>query len=160
MKIRKRIQRGIYADQYGVAVCVKSHGRQREKRFPLGTPIETLAAARLAMQSAPQRERTAASSNLDRNPYRFGYKECFVYFVQDGDAIKIGRASDVKRRLSSMQTSNSRPLTLLKVVRAVDCDELDLHKRFEHLRIPPTREWFRMTEELQHFISGLSDSPS
>ena len=39
---RRRIGKGIYADQYGIAATVKVRGQQREKRFPSDTSIKTI----------------------------------------------------------------------------------------------------------------------
>src|SRR5690554_1648277 len=40
-------------------------------------------------------------------------KDRYVYFVSDGEAIKIGKAKDPKNRVSGIQTSTARPLTIL-----------------------------------------------
>ena len=36
-RARRRIGKGIYSDQYGLAATVKVRGQQREKRFPRDT---------------------------------------------------------------------------------------------------------------------------
>ena len=41
-RARRRIAKGIYKDQYGLAATVKVRGQQREKRFPPDTSIKTI----------------------------------------------------------------------------------------------------------------------
>ena len=41
-RARRRIAKGIYKDQYGLAATVKVRGQQREKRFPLDTSMKTI----------------------------------------------------------------------------------------------------------------------
>jgi integrase len=48
MRIRRKIERGIWADQYGFAVIKTASGLTKEKRFPPGTPIGVLRAWRTA----------------------------------------------------------------------------------------------------------------
>ena len=71
-----------------------------------------------------------------------------VYFVRSGDSIKIGSASDFKRRSSSLQTASPEPLNVLAIVPGLD--EYKIHQRFAHLRI--RGEWFRAEPELLEFI--------
>lgn len=42
--------------------------------------------------------------------------KCFVYFISDGEFIKIGKAADPQKRLGELQTANARKLELLYVV--------------------------------------------
>jgi hypothetical protein len=158
-RIRQRIERCIYVDQYGVAVCVKRNGQQVEKRFPPGTPLDRLIRYRDKLRSRRQVKRTAWAAALNRDPYLFGHKQCFVYFVRDGDTVKIGRAVDVSRRINSLRTANARDLVLMGSVLATDHDERALHAQFAHLRIDRNREWFRLTDELQRFIESLPSPP-
>lgn len=40
----------------------------------------------------------------------------FVYFISDGEFIKIGKANNVELRLKQLQTANARKLTVLKTI--------------------------------------------
>jgi hypothetical protein len=42
VRMRKRIAKGIYRDQWGLAAIVKVRGQQREKRFPPDTSLKTV----------------------------------------------------------------------------------------------------------------------
>ena len=78
-----------------------------------------------------------------------------IYFIADGDYVKIGKAGNVNERLRALQTGNPRSLALLKVV---DCSKLndnytdydvetELHAYFNADRISnantTTSEWFQ-----------------
>jgi hypothetical protein len=76
-----------------------------------------------------------------------------VYFITDGDLIKIGFSGVPKLRMRDLQRANGRPLSLIGTVTAHPYDERIIHKRFEHLRV--TGEWFRPDDELRAFIEAV-----
>lgn len=88
----------------------------------------------------------------------------FVYFVHNADsnAMKIGRAKNLEKRLSSLQTSSPATLKLVKAIQVTsgkEAAELEykLHQQFTHLRI--TGEWFKTeTELLDYLKSPLNDT--
>ncbi|HQJ20865.1 MAG TPA: GIY-YIG nuclease family protein [Bacteroidales bacterium] len=45
-----------------------------------------------------------------------------VYFIRCGNAVKIGMANDVKKRLDGLQTANHEKLELLAVIKTVNKD--------------------------------------
>lgn len=75
-----------------------------------------------------------------------------IYFIRDSTgAIKIGYTSNnIKARLANLQTANSNPLTVLKVIEGTLEDEKEWHKKFEKDKIKG--EWFKSTKELQKAI--------
>lgn len=73
-----------------------------------------------------------------------------VYFIQDGDAIKIGIGLDPDRRMKDLQAGNPRKLSLIGSY--IGTDELALHKKFAEYRIH--REWFRDNSELRALIAA------
>ena len=78
-----------------------------------------------------------------------------VYFIQMGGfgPIKIGYASNVDKRLSSLQTGNPEKLRIIKTIPASSKqDESSFHKMFSHLRI--SGEWFEFSKELKEFLNG------
>ncbi|MBE9047658.1 GIY-YIG nuclease family protein [Pleurocapsales cyanobacterium LEGE 10410] len=84
----------------------------------------------------------------------------FVYFIfnADSNAVKIGKAKDVYKRMKSLQTSTPAYLKLLKVIdnkagKEARETERSLHERLKHLRL--IGEWFRFNNELQKFIALL-----
>ncbi|WP_454627010.1 GIY-YIG nuclease family protein [Bradyrhizobium cenepequi] len=90
----------------------------------------------------------------------------YVYFITDGDAIKIGFARNVEKRLRSLQTSHHVPLRLLGAVVAQPEDEKEMHARLAHRRI--LGEWFEVhgdvfdvlmeMEQDGGYVEGDSDS--
>ena len=84
------------------------------------------------------------------------FKTEFIYFIlnKESNAVKIGRAKDVEKRLKSLQTANCNELKLIKTIRvngSLEAKELEnsLHQRFSHLRL--LGEWFKAEQELFDF---------
>ena len=71
----------------------------------------------------------------------WGQEDCFVYFISDGSAVKIGTAVNPEARLRNLQGSNSRKLTLLAVAKGGTELEKQFHDSFSHLQI--RGEWFK-----------------
>ena len=87
----------------------------------------------------------------------------YVYFIlnRDSNAIKIGRARDIQKRLAALQTASPAELELLKAVQVrtgFQSQQLEviLHSKFRHLRI--RGEWFRAEPELLQCIEAESFS--
>lgn len=74
----------------------------------------------------------------------------YVYFVTDGDFIKIGIAKDVKKRLQTLQTGNPKRLKVLKTIALQDDEarmqEENYHRKFRDYNA--CGEWFKMCDEL------------
>lgn len=82
-------------------------------------------------------------------------KPCFVYFIQAGDGpIKIGVATDTKRRLAMLQCGNHEPLTLLAATPGGANVEAALHYRFREHR--QRGEWFAPHPDLLTEIDRLA----
>jgi hypothetical protein len=85
----------------------------------------------------------------------------YVYFVSASTAqwqrVKIGKAKDVRKRISELQTGCPTELRLLGTIRA-DSDmhamqmESDLHSRFSGYAVGG--EWFQLTAPLREFINA------
>lgn len=77
----------------------------------------------------------------------------YVYFIQAGDVglIKIGWATDPKRRLTQMQPHCPIPLRLLHSERGTGADERAVHGRFAEHRAH--HEWFHPVSELLAYIA-------
>jgi hypothetical protein len=78
----------------------------------------------------------------------------FVYFITDGDAIKIGWSTrDVCERIIELQTGNPRPLSLLGVIpcalgTAFNLEQ-HLHKKFANFqKIGGGSEWFENVNDI------------
>lgn len=82
----------------------------------------------------------------------------FVYFIQaDTGLIKIGVASNVKKRLGQLRGASPVPLTLLLAVPAGAIFEYNMHHKFRQFRVHG--EWFSPASELLAEIERLSSLP-
>ena len=77
----------------------------------------------------------------------------YVYFIhsEESNAVKIGRAKDVEKRLKSLQTAHPHELKIIKIFKlkggkAAQELESSLHQKFDHLRL--SGEWFKAEPEL------------
>lgn len=76
-----------------------------------------------------------------------------VYFVieRKSDAIKIGVATDIRRRLAQLQTGSPNKLKLMGWITPEDDygTEKELHKRYKEKRVPGGggKEWFAISQD-------------
>jgi Meiotically Up-regulated Gene 113 (MUG113) protein len=113
----------------------------------------------LAERVYQQRMKTLVKSRLSHQRYRLLSNQdsfhsragwCYIYFISNGELVKIGRAIDVLKRLQSMQTSSAEPLTVLATfIGNVELEHL-IHRRFASDRLKG--EWFNATPDLMRFI--------
>lgn len=96
-----------------------------------------------------------APKSKSRKAWPLASEFTHVYFVTDGEAIKIGRANNVAQRVRYLQGSHSRPLTLLASAFGHRSLESELHRCFKPLRL--NREWFRRDLRLMAFIDRLAN---
>lgn len=99
---------------------------------------------------------TPGGKTLSTNGEIESPKTEFIYFIlnKESNAVKIGRAKDVEKRLKSLQTANCNELKLIKTIRvngSLEAKELEnsLHQKFDHLRL--SGEWFKAKPELIDF---------
>ena len=76
-------------------------------------------------------------------------KKCGIYFISDGNGIKIGLAVDIDQRLLDLQTGNSRKLILLVHIaipkEQLYSEENKTHKYFEKYHLQG--EWYSISQE-------------
>ncbi len=80
----------------------------------------------------------------------------YIYFIHSeaSNALKIGRAKNVEKRLKSLQTAHPHELKVIKTFKvkggkAAKELENSLHQKFDHLRL--LGEWFKAKRELFDF---------
>lgn len=77
-----------------------------------------------------------------------------VYFITDGEFIKIGFSTNPEDRLRSIQTGYSRPLSLLGVIHhQTQHDERIYHVAFKESRV--RGEWFRFDEKIVNHLRKI-----
>lgn len=85
-----------------------------------------------------------------------------VYLLRDSNTglVKIGRTTDINKRLSSLQTGHPSHLQLLHTI---DCADYILEEAFLHsiLRYFRTRgEWFRLSDDIIEWLCTILSDPS
>jgi DNA-binding XRE family transcriptional regulator len=79
-----------------------------------------------------------------------------VYFIKQGDYVKIGFTNRFKTRLSQLQISSPIKLEVLAIIDGDKSDEQKFHEQFKH--ISSNGEWFMQCDELKSFIDLLDTS--
>lgn len=162
-----------YINTYEDFVNPPSRGKAGAKRFTLdldGELITIRAQKSLTIQAICAWIRTWAPPNaklitpgnrtLSLNGEKLAHQAYFIYFIlnEDSNAIKIGRAKDLAKRMNALQTSSPAQLKLIKSLhvegakRAHELEQL-LHKQFNEIRL--AGEWFKADASLLEYISQL-----
>tara|TARA_B100000745_G_scaffold286574_1_gene222614 strand:- start:5660 stop:5968 length:309 start_codon:yes stop_codon:yes gene_type:complete len=76
-----------------------------------------------------------------------------LYIIQSAvtGSFKIGRTSNVEKRICQLQTSSPYPLRLVVHIEGAGNQELALHKRLRDYRIRDNGEWFD--------VEGMAELP-
>lgn len=161
-KLRKRVTvaKGIRRDEMGWAVRACYKGRQVERRFKKDQTLDTVKAWRaeaIRQLKAGFIPEPHHMTRLKPTPEHFRRSVegwCYIYFIRDGDCIKIGRAINPHSRLEALQTGHKNPLSLVAAIPAHADLEPALHELFEPISVG--HEWFMCTRELVEFIERLN----
>lgn len=99
-------------------------------------------------------------TRLDMQKMREGVKKDnigYVYFVvvDEGEAVKIGFATDLLSRVQGLQTGNHQKLSEYFCIRAPAHAERIFQRMFEHEKI--RLEWFNHSDEVEQLIDCLQD---
>lgn len=76
-----------------------------------------------------------------------------LYFITDGEYVKIGRANNVYKRLAQLQTGNPKALWVLAVIKDKGMNESWVHKTLSQYRV--SNEWYILNENVKSFIKSL-----
>jgi len=79
-----------------------------------------------------------------------------VYFIQNDQFVKIGRARNVKARLGELQVSHSQALRLVGVIACTDARETEAAWHRRHAAVHVRGEWFRLDPVLLAAIQDLT----
>jgi len=66
-----------------------------------------------------------------------------IYFITDGENVKIGRTNDLESRISTLQVGNSRPLRILYIINDVE-DSFESHVHGICVSYHISGEWFKL----------------
>lgn len=70
-----------------------------------------------------------------------------VYFISDGEFVKIGKADNVEKRLKTLQTGNPKPLKILKTIPCNSAKEAYDLEFFFHALLKDHKsngEWYKL----------------
>lgn len=85
-----------------------------------------------------------------------GQHEPIVYFIRNGDRVKIGTTRNLRTRVSTLSL---RPEDVLLALPGDSAVEAKIHDQFRELRTSTT-EWFKNGPELERFIAAHSAQPA
>lgn len=73
-----------------------------------------------------------------------------LYFITDGEHVKIGRANNVYQRVINLQSGNPRQIWLTDVFKDKGYKEQELHRKLERFR--KSGEWFWLSDEVERIL--------
>ena len=76
-----------------------------------------------------------------------------IYFITDGEYLKIGTTDNLKLRFKNIQSSNPKELRIVATLNGDYTEETKLHHKFNNIR--NRGEWFYYTEKLKNYITNL-----
>ena len=79
----------------------------------------------------------------------------FVYYLEDGDFIKIGFTVDWQKRRKQYLTHGALPPKLIALHPGTQKDEIEIQRRFKKYRV--RREWFSRGDELLQHIGTIPE---
>ncbi|MFB2891978.1 GIY-YIG nuclease family protein [Aerosakkonemataceae cyanobacterium BLCC-F50] len=123
------------------------------------TEPEKLLSGAIAIHLNQQRINQITNCDLPSRP-RLNARDGIVYVIRAGHSnlYKIGRTTNIDRRLRQLQNMNSQPLTIVTLIRCHDAIAVEtcLHQKFKlHRR---QGEWFELTPTAIEFINNFSGS--
>lgn len=86
--------------------------------------------------------------------------EYTIYFLRNPEngLIKIGRTTNLKKRIRQIELMENTALILLRTMTGEKELEIALHRKFQEMRV--SGEWFKPGEELLNFIRNNLDLPN
>ena len=149
-------QRAIVAARYLDIINTQNKKEKSEKATAAAkkrwTEEEVWAGARKAIctPEAIERANKAYEEKISRKR-----ENRRVYFIQDGDRIKIGFSEFPDFRLDQLKTAIPNAELLGSVLGGTELEK-QLHEKFKHLHID--REWFKDSKEIRTELMRLSTS--
>lgn len=80
-----------------------------------------------------------------------------VYFITNGENIKIGYSKNINKRLKQLNTGNDKKLYILGYIQGDKDKEKEIHKKFSKFRIRSNGEWFYPDQELIDFLNLINE---
>jgi hypothetical protein len=150
--------RGVYANLAGNTTQSAAHKATVAARVAFGYPKERPSRSDCFEQDVRRQCRRAINEVYRRLETSSGPT---VYLISAGDPkfVKIGFTTCLEQRLRSLRTASHVEPVVLLAIPGTRSLERELHIRFASAR--HSREWFRLTEEVEGFIAlGSSECPT
>lgn len=81
-----------------------------------------------------------------------------LYFITDGDHVKIGRANNVHKRVQSLQSGNPKQIWLTDSFDNKGHKESELHNKLKRFRV--RGEWFWLSDIVKDILQKFKkDNP-
>lgn len=143
---------GIFATPYGFRAFVSVNGKLHTKRFP---PLTPNAEMRQWRDDTKRQQRSARIDlpEVPRPTWNAPPRQCYLYAIRSGDAVKFGHARNVHLRIDRLQTSHHETLQLVGCMLGTVEDEGQIHNRFRRAWI--RGEWFRLEPDVVAFIRSM-----
>lgn len=89
---------------------------------------------------------------------RFNQKEItpvhlYLILNESENTLKIGRSKNPEKRIKQLQCATGDKLILLKVANSMGKNEMDTHKKFNHLRL--NAEWFKNDDSIIEYFEKI-----
>jgi len=136
----------------GYPIRARALWRGKDNRQPTGAEMEEIGRRCLQLQHEMLDWRWRPKG---RKALRMRRNSGFVYFLRSGDLIKIGFATNIRKRITDLQIANPGELVLLASMRGSPWIEKKLHHRFRSLR--SRGEWFSSGPRLLDFIKTIQE---
>lgn len=126
----------------------------------LTTPLNThsnkhkTVRARVRTREELRRKARAFFRRMEKSPRYPKGRPSYLYVIEGGGLVKLGRSLNVKRRVRDLQRASPTPLQLLAVIPETMLSEEDAHERWSELR--QHGEWFEPTPELRGWIDRVA----
>lgn len=78
-----------------------------------------------------------------------------IYFLSDGENIKVGYSENVKKRINSIQVANPKKLSAELVIEGDYFLEQKIHLDLQEYRV--NGEWFYISDAVKTYIDKLRD---
>lgn len=133
-----------------------------EVRYPC-QPQELLSGAIAIQLNHPKIDRLNSGFPMKSQRESMNPRSGLVYIIRSGETslYKIGRTTNIKRRLKQLQGMNGNNLTIWKLIYCHDAIALEtsLHQKFKSFR--KQGEWFQLNEnclsEIERIAIALTD---
>jgi len=84
------------------------------------------------------------------------YQGSYVYFITDGEFMKIGISVNPKKRLQSIQTGHPKKLRIAALFKGGRDEEFQLHGRFLEHRVHG--EWFKFCGPIRQYLAANNNA--